>query len=132
MSKRIIPAMVAGPDPDKDDRVQTERIRLMGLFAGADENKLDFIQNSVQQLAWLNVSIVDLQKRVDADGAVVEYNNGGNQRGLQQNPACKLLIEYQKLSNTVFRALLPVLPERVAPGKLADLMAEFDSAFDCE
>ena len=100
-------------DPEKTVMVEQERARLMGLFAGADENKLDFIRDAVQQLAWINISIQDLQKDIDENGPVVPYQNGQTQKGLQANPSCKLLIDLQKLSNTTFRALLPVLPEKV-------------------
>lgn len=110
----------------KDERVAAEEQRLMALFAGADENKLDFIRNHVQQLAWVNVSILDLQAEVDSAGAVVPFQNGRNQSGLQQNPACKLLIDYQKLSNTSFRALLPVLPEKPKSNAL-DELRQFNS-----
>ena len=114
-------------DDDKAARVDAERARLLELFAGADGNKMDFIKCHVQQLAWLNVSIVELQEKVDAVGAVVQYDNGGNQRGLQQNPACKLLVDYEKLSNTIFRALLPVLPDRPRKkGKLEQFMNDID------
>ena len=106
----------------KAQRVQDERTRLMELFTGADENKLDFIRDTVQQLAWLGVSIKDLQAEIDDAGAVIPYQNGQTQKGLQANPACKLLIDYQKLYNTQFRALLPVLPEKADYG---DPFAEF-------
>lgn len=111
-------------DPGKERRVKKERARLMALFAGVDENKTDFIKNHVQQLAWLNVSILELQTQIDAAGAVIPYDNGGGQRGSQANPACKLLIEYEKLSNTIFRALLPVVPEKSAQDKLFDFLED--------
>lgn len=124
--KKTAAALIA--DPVKERRVKKERARLMELFAGVDENKTDFIKNHVQQLAWLNVSILELQIQIDAAGAVIPYDNGGGQRGNQANPACKLLIEYEKLSNTIFRALLPLVPEK--PGR--DDLAEFLSQFDCD
>ncbi len=105
-------ALVSTLPANKAEKVQAEQARLMGLFTGADANKLDFIRAEVQKLAWLNVSIVELQKEIDDTGSVVEYNHGGGQTGVTTNPACKLLVDYQKLSNATFRALLPVLPEK--------------------
>ena len=88
----------------------------------------------MQQLAWLGITIQELQADVDERGPVVPYQNGKGQSGLQANPACKILKDYQQLHNTLFRALLPVLPDRVeSGGKLAALNAEFADLGDyCE
>lgn len=101
-------------DPGKADRVRAERERLMELFAGADENKIAFIRDAVQQVAWLGVSIHELQSEIDKRGSVVHYQNGQNQSGLQANPACKTLKDFQTLYNAQFRALLSVLPDKPA------------------
>ncbi len=104
-------AAALSTDPGKAERVKAEQARLMGLFTDANKNKLNYISSHVQQLAWLGVSILDLQSQIDAEGTAIPYQNGRNQIGLQANPAAKLLIDCQKLYNTAFRALLSVLPE---------------------
>ena len=133
---KTVQAAALNADPDKAAAVERERTRLMELFAGADPNKLDFIRDAVQQLSWLNISIQELQKDIDETGAVIPYQNGQTQKGLQQNPSCKLLTDFQKLSNTTFRALLPVLPDRPCSlGKLAAFQNDFDEVaaqFDCD
>ena len=122
-------ALVA--DPGKAARVENERVRLMELFAGADPNKLNFIRDAVQQVAWLGITILDLQSDIDEKGPVIRYQNGRNQEGLQANPSCKLLIDCQKVYNTQFRALLPVLPEdRRTPNKLKEFIDEFELDLD--
>ena len=124
--KRTPAAAALNADPGKAGRVEKERARLMELFTGADENKLDFIRDTVNQLSWLAVSILDLQAEVDEKGPVIPYKNGQNQEGLQANPACKLLIDFEKLYNTAFRALLPLVPEKPGRDELAEFMAQFD------
>ena len=123
MGKRTI---ALTPEQLKAEHVRDETTRLMALFTGADENKLDFIRDTVRQLAWLSVSIQYLQAEIDEAGAVIPYQNGQTQKGLQANPACKLLIDYQKLYNTQFRALLPVLPEKDGPDELKAFMLEYN------
>ncbi len=98
-------------EPGKAKRVEKERARLMELFIGADPNKLDFIRDAVQQVAWLGITILELQSEIDEKGPVLPFQNGQNQNGLQANPACKTLKDFQTLYNTQFRALLPVVPE---------------------
>lgn len=127
MARKTEPAAALIVDPGKAALVEQERARLMALFDGADENRLDFIRDAVQQLAWLNVSIQELQTDIDEKGHVIPYQNGQTQKGLQANPSCKLLTDFQKLSNTTFRALLPVLPDRPRTGgKLAAFRDEYD------
>ena len=104
--------IVNNNDPNKSKQVEKECARLMELFVGADENKLDFVRDHVQQLAWLGITILELQKEIDQRGTVLPFDNGGNQKGYQANPACKTLKDFQTLYNTQFRALLPVLPEK--------------------
>ena len=125
-TRKTEPAAVLVSDPDKAARVEQERARLMELFTGADPNKLDFIRDAVQQLAWLNVSIQELQSDIDENGPIVPYQNGQTQKGLQRNPACQLLVDLQKLSNTTFRALLPVLPDEPKSTAL-DELRQFNS-----
>ena len=105
-------AAVQVTEPGKAERVEQERARLMELFTGADQNKLDFIRDAVQQVAWLGITILELQADVDEKGPVLPYQNGRNQTGYQANPACKLLTDCQKLYNTQFRALLPLVPDK--------------------
>lgn len=101
-------------EPGKAERVERDRARLMELFTGADENKVDFIRDAVQQVAWLGVSIRELQADIDKNGSVLSFDNGGNQKGVQANPSCKLLTDYQKLYNTQFRALLPLIQDKLS------------------
>ena len=125
-AKTTAAALIADPgnqDPGKAARVEQERARLMELFTGADKNKLDFIRDTVKQLSWLAVSIHDLQSEVDEKGPVIPFRNGQNQDGLQANPACKLLIDFEKLYNTAFRALLPLVPDEPSNfDKLGDFL----------
>lgn len=131
--QKIISADAARLDPGKTARVKQEKARLMELFSGADPNKLDFIRDAVQQVAWLGITILELQKDIDENGSVIPYQNGQTQKGLQANPACKLLIEYQKIYNTQFRALLPVLPNKTTGiGKLEEFRREFDLDLDLD
>lgn len=124
-------ALVA--DPEKEEKVNQERARLMALFTGADENKKNFIRDAVQQVAWLGVTIMELQAEIDKNGPVVPFQNGRNQSGLQANPACKTLKDFQTLYNTQFRALLPVLPDKINnAGKLADFFKCDDLPLDMD
>ena len=94
----------------KQKAVREENDRLMELFSIVDKNRLDFVRDHVQQLAWLNVSIKELQASIDKNGTTLAYNNGGGQTGVRQNPDLKTLSDFQKLVNSIVRNLLPLVP----------------------
>ena len=95
---------------DKEKRIRAENKRLMKLFEGAETNRLDFVREQVQQLAWLNVSIKELQASIDKIGTMLAYDNGGGQTGVRVNPDLKTLSDFQKLVNSIVRNLLPLVP----------------------
>ncbi len=96
----------------KDERIQAEYNRLLVLFEDVDPNKLDFVRVQVYELAFLNVSIADLHADIIRNGTMIQYSNGGGQEGYRQNPDLKTLVDFQKLTNSIVRALLPLVPNK--------------------
>jgi len=113
-------------DPEKLSRVKLELSRLEEIFKEIDENKRDFVQRHIEQLAWYNVSIADLQANVDRCGTLVTYNNGGGQTGERVNPDIKTLMDYQKACNTIVRTLIQLVPVKVDGGRLAQFLLDLD------
>ena len=117
----------------EDKKVAAEYNRLLTLFDGADANKMDFIRENVRQLAWYNARISELQERVDNNGMTIEYQNGRNQHGLQNNPDLKALVELQKLASAMVKIMLPLVPEgRRGMSKLDALRNDLDLPLDLE
>lgn len=115
MSKNGRTAATTTTETEKESRVQKELHHLEEIFRDVDDKKRDFVQRQIEQLAWFNVSIVDLQERVDQFGTLVAYDNGGGQNGVRTNPDVKTLLDYQKACSTIVRTLLSIVPE----GKIA-------------
>lgn len=108
---------------DKEKRIEQENTRLLALFAGADQNKMDFVREQIRQLAFINVTISDLQQRISQDGTKEEYQNGGGQSGKHANPDLKTLIDLQKLAVSLLGKLLPLVPEKPSSfGKLDEFL----------
>ena len=107
-------------ETQKDKDVQKEKKRLLNIFKGIDENKLDFVMHQIDNLAWLNVSAKELKVKVDKYGTMVKYNNGGGQNGVRDNPDAKTLIAYQKNITAVTKQLLDLVPV-----KTRDKLQEF-------
>lgn len=98
-------------------KVETELKHLSDIFKDIDENKRDFVQRHIEQLAWYYVSIAELQARIDKAGTVTTYNNGGGQTGTKTNPDIKTLMDYQKACNTIVRTLIPLVPAGKSAGQ---------------
>ena len=109
---------------DKKSRILEEKCRLLDIFKDIDENMKNFVEKQIINLAWYTVSIEDLQESIDKNGTVVEYNNGGGQSGLKDNPDVKTLIAYQKHVNTIVNQLVSLVPPSQAKSKLMELMNE--------
>jgi len=124
--RRIADSLCTTQDPEKLQRVAEELERLQETFKGIDGNKHDFVQRHIEQLAWYNVSIADLQAKVDQTGTMISYDNGGGQSGERANPDIKTLMDYQKVCNTIFRTLISLVPERTGLGKLDAFMLDLD------
>ncbi len=131
-----IRAAALNADPGKAAAVERERARLMELFTGIPDNKKEFVLDAVQHAAWLGITIQELQRDIDERGPVVPFQNGKGQSGLQANPACKTLKDFQTLYNSIFRSLLPVLPEKYRRhSKLESFLSdseEVSESFPCD
>ena len=112
-------------DPNKAERVKDELQRLSDLFKDIDENKRNFVQRQIEQLAWLNISIMDLQARIDQFGTLVAYDNGGGQSGVRANPDLKTLNDYQKLATAITRTLNSVVPVKEISKRTGNKLSDF-------
>ena len=130
MSKNGPTAAVLTADPEKLERVQQELDHLREIFKDVNENKRDFVQRQIEQLAWFNVSIADLQAKVDQWGTLVSYDNGGGQSGVRENPYYpayeKLLASYTKSLATLKDLIGDNAPAQTAA--LEDLRNKFKLA----
>ena len=112
-------------DPNKAERVKDELQRVSDLFKDIDENKRNFVQRQIEQLAWLNISIMDLQARIDQFGTLVAYDNGGGQSGVRANPDLKTLNDYQKLATAITRTLNSVVPVKEISKRTGNKLSDF-------
>ena len=107
---------------EKNMKIKKEKSRLMKLFKEIDENKKKFVLHQIDSLAWLNVSIAELQAEIDMTGTTVYYDNGGGQTGVKDNPNIKTLIAYQKNQIAITKSLTDLVPNAPKKSKLEGFM----------
>lgn len=93
----------------KKKQVESEAARLHELFSGNSESERTYIEKQVNQLAWYNVSIADLQRDIDRAGTMVEYVIGASLTGMRRNPDIDTLVQYQKLATGIAKNLAKFL-----------------------
>lgn len=92
-------------------RIDYEVRRLTKIFANIEKEKLDLCKKLIENAAFMAVSLKDLQKTIQEDGWVEEYQNGANQKGKKTGSAAML---YVKLSNNyrqIIADLVKLLPK---------------------
>ena len=112
---------------DKQKRIRKEENKLMKIFKDAqtDKNTLNYIEASVNNLAWMAVALADLREEINKHGYVEIYNNGGGQSGTKDSVNVKaynsLIKNYNSLLKTI-SAFLPESDKKESKNELADFL----------
>ena len=127
MEQKTIPgrlAVLRKERPNAGEGLREEKGYVLNVwtFSSIDENTFEFVEHQIDNLAWLNISARDLKQSIDECGTISEYNNGGGQSGLRENPDVKTLIAYQKNILAITKQLLDLVPASTKKSKLQDFL----------
>jgi predicted mannosyl-3-phosphoglycerate phosphatase (HAD superfamily) len=100
-----------GVNVTKDERISNEISKLWKLFENIDKNKKDLVHDVISNASFIIITLQDLQKQINEQGVVIEYQNGANQWGQKQSPQIevynKLMANYLK----IMKQLVELIPE---------------------
>lgn len=115
---------------EKNKRINRELRRLKKLFGEIDENKKKLVQATMEDVAFLTVTMQDLRENINRDGTTVEYKNGENQYGTKQSPDAQLYLQMSQKQTQAMKILLDCMPRpiRTDPAKKEDDFDEFVSS----
>ena len=94
----------------KEQKIKKEIARLKRVFKDLDKNKLQTVESLIKNAAFMAVSLEELQEIINAEGYVVEYQNGENQKGTQQSDAVKTHIAMTKNHAAIIKQLTDLVP----------------------
>ena len=80
----------------KKERITAEIDRLSVLFDGIDENKKKLVRSMVEEVAFMTVTMQDLQEEIAENGTTDEYKNGANQYGRKQSAAALNFLQFSQ------------------------------------
>lgn len=112
------------PKLKKDTRIKREFKRLEMFYEDLEENKLKFITPLIQNLAFMKVTLEDLQEVINKNGCYDEYKNGANQYGKKASAEIQSYNSLIKNYNNISERLEKMLPERKKKSKLEMLRDE--------
>lgn len=95
----------------KEERIKKEERRLARLFKDIPKERKDTVKSLISSAAFMAVTLEDLQKTINRDGVVSEYQNGENQWGTKKSPEVEVHIAMTKNHLAVIKQLCDLLPD---------------------
>ena len=106
----------------KDERILEEAKKLNSLFIKIDAKTKKAIQSLITNAAFMAVTLADLQKEMNLNGVISEYQNGANQWGTKKSPEVETYTSMIEKYMKAIKQLTDLLPKQVVESK--------DDAFD--
>ncbi|MBO7275195.1 MAG: hypothetical protein J6V15_02360 [Clostridia bacterium] len=108
----------------KETRVAKEKKRLLEIFKDLEPNKLQTCLAAIDRLAFITVSLQDLEELLNETGWVEYYQNGENQSGIKKAAAADVHISLTKNLNALTKQLLELVPPAQKESRLNALMSQ--------
>lgn len=106
----------------KIERIDKEKRRLRRLFRDLEPNKLKTCQAIIDRVAFITISLEDLEEQLNETGWVEPYKNGENQKGLKKAAAADAHISLTKNLNALMKQLLELVPPAQKESRLMEMM----------
>lgn len=96
---------------EKSKRIKKEVSRLKRLFKGIDENKKKLVFATIEDVAFMTVTMQDLRENITRMGTTAKYKNGENQYGTKQSPDAQLYLQMSQKQTQAMKILLDCMPK---------------------
>lgn len=96
---------------EKVRRIKKEKARLQRLFKGIDENRKKLVLTTIEDVAFMTVTMQDLREVINRDGTTSEYRNGENQYGTKQSPEAQTYLQLSQKQTQAIKILVDCMPK---------------------
>ena len=96
---------------EKNKRIKKEVNRLKRVFAGIDEKKKKLVFATIEDVAFLTITMRDLREKIARNGTSSEYKNGENQYGTKQSPDTQTYLQMSQKQTQAMKILVDCLPK---------------------
>lgn len=115
---------------EKNRRIEKEVRRLKRLFSKIDKNKKSLVFATIEDVAFLTITMQDLRDQIIREGTTVEYKNGENQYGTKQSPDAQLYLQMSQKQTQAMKILVECLPKTEKPVARDDGFEDFVNGRD--
>lgn len=92
-------------------RIAAEKQRLREQFADVGEDKLTTVDKLLDRVAFMTVSLEDLETAILEKGYTSEYQNGANQWGEKKTPEAEMYLAMMQRYLPAMKQLMDLLPD---------------------
>lgn len=97
---------------EKQNEIKKEVRRLKRLFKDIDDNKKKLVYTTIEDIAFLTITMKELRENIVREGTTVEYKNGANQYGTKQSPDAQLYLQMSQKQTQAMKILIDCMPKR--------------------
>jgi hypothetical protein len=111
-----------GEKATKVNRIKDEYRRISKHFKRLPKNQREFIEPLLGNMAFMKVTLEDLQDEINENGCVEIYQNGRNQSGQKASGAIQSYNALIKNYNAISERIEKLLPHDTESSKLEKMM----------
>lgn len=110
---------------EKMKRIKKEKTRLRRIFKDIDDRKKKLVDTTIEDVAFMTVTMQDLREKITRDGTTAQYKNGENQYGTKQSPESQLYLQMSQKQTQAMKILVDCLPKNDKPKVSEDDFDDF-------
>ena len=96
---------------EKNAKIEKEIRRLRRLFSKIDKNKKNLVYTTIDDIAFMTVTMQELREKIIREGTSIEYKNGENQWGKKQSPDAQLYLQMSQKKTQAMKILIDCMPK---------------------
>lgn len=107
-----------------EERVESEHKRLEALLdiSKVPKQQRSALEAVIDNMAWQRVKLDDTRDEIKAASVVCEYNNGGGQSGMHENPIFKAYINLWRAYMVGLEKFTSYLPKELQEETTSDVV----------
>lgn len=105
---------------EKTERIKKESNRLKRLFKDIDANKKKLVFSTIEDVAFMAITMQDLRESIVREGTKIEYKNGENQYGTKQSPDLQSYTQLSQKHTQAMKILIECMPKELARQKATE------------